>query len=249
MGGDSEESSRTIEVESTSGPGLDALEKEYANAKARIEHQHEVLKEFSREGMKMFRIMILFIAIPATILGAFSIDALLNFTEVLLSSETAVLFYNNDGFSHSQIFVSSGVCAVLSIIFHISASGQEFKGIRNQTNPNDMGLLIEHNITEESYLKMKIELLCERIKENRKTLRILEDFLAAGKIFTFLTVSGAGILFYKIVTGQPISVIVLLVIAAFLVWIMNKLPSNYIRADRFFGEEEPFDDEFEVKVE
>lgn len=248
MGEESESASRVIEVQASSEAGLEALEMEYKHVLDRIEHQHDVLKEFSREGMKMFRIMILFFAIPATVIGAFSLDTLLNFGDFLLSSKTAISFFSDEGFTHGHVFVSTGVFAILSIAFHIPATGQEFKGIRNQTNPNDISLLIDHNLTEESYLRMKLELLRDRIEENRKTLKVMEDFLAVGKVFTLLTVGGVGILFYNIATGRPISVLVLLVALAFILWVMQKLPSNYTRSDRFFVEEDPFDDEYNVEV-
>lgn len=241
-------SNDSIRVQSAGSPDIEPLEEEYNNALAHMEHQQEILKEFSREGMKMFRVLILFIAVPATILGAFSIDTLLNFSGLLVNSETAVSFPSNVDFTHEQMFVSTGVAAILAIAFHIPATGQEYKGIRNPTNPNDMGLLINHDITEESYLRMKLELLCSRIEENREVLKVMENLLAAGKIFTQLTVFGVGVIFYNIVTGAPVSGFVLVGVGLLIMGIEYKLPRNYVRADNPFLDADPYDEDPDIVI-
>lgn len=205
MNGGSDLAEDPITVQSGEYPDLDVLGKEYINALGRIEHQHEILKEFSKEGMKMFRVLILFVAVPATILGAFSIETLMNLSDVLINSEPAVSFPSDRYFTKSSIFNSTGVAAVLAIAFHVPASGHELKRIRNQTNPNDIGLVVDYDITEESYYRMKLKFLIERIEQNRKVLRVMENLLSIGKFFTLFTVLGVGVLFYNVGTGGPVS--------------------------------------------
>ena len=100
MANGSKAESDKITVQPTTYASVDVLEKEYTNAISRIEHQHEILTEFSREGMKMFRILILFVAVPATIIGAFSFDTLLTLSDFLLSSDIAVSVSQNSGLTN-----------------------------------------------------------------------------------------------------------------------------------------------------
>lgn len=237
-----------ITVQPTTYASLDALEREYNNALARIEHQHEILTEFSREGMKMFRILILFVAVPATIIGAFSFDALLNFSNFLLSSELAISVVQDSGLTNQDVFIATGTFVVLSVGFHVLAAGQEFKGIRNQTNPNDIDFVLNHNVSDESYLRMKLELLSSRIEENRRTLGVMESVLAVGKLFALMAVGGVAILLYNIATGGPLSVLFLLGVTLIVGAALTKFPSNYLRSDTFFGDNQPYDYE-NIEVE
>lgn len=244
----SEDMDDKITVQSSEYPSLEALEHEYTNALNRIEHQHDVLNEFSREGMRMFRILILFVAVPATIIGAFSFDTFLNFSEFLLSSEISISSPIGDGFTVQDVLVASGVFAALSVGFHISATGQDFKGVRSQTNTNEISVLLEHDISKESYLRMKLELLSDKIEENRKTLGVIEDFLAIGKVCTLGTVVGVSILLYNVATGNPFSVFYLLGLSLVAGVGLTRLPRNYVRVDSLFGDKEPYDnDEIEVQ--
>jgi len=243
MANGSKAESNKITVQPTTYASVDVLEKEYTNAISRIEHQHEILTEFSREGMKMFRILILFVAVPATIIGAFSFDTLLTLSDFLLSSDIAVSVPQNGGLTNQDILVTTGTFITLSVGLHVLAAGQEFKGIRNQTNPDDIDFVVDHNISKESYLRMKLRLLKNRIKENRKTLSVVESILAVGKLLTLISVVGVGILLYNIAIGRPLSVFVLLGLIIIVAAALVKFPSSYLRSDTFFSDDQPYDDE------
>jgi hypothetical protein len=243
MANGSKAESDKITVQPTTYASIDVLEKEYANAISRIEHQHEILTEFSREGMKMFRILILFVAVPATIIGAFSFDTLLTLSDSLLSSDIAVSVTQDSGLTNQDIFITTVTFIILSVGFHVLAAGQEFRGIRNQTNPADIDFVVDHDISEESYLRMKLKLLRNRIKENRKTLGVIESILAVGKLFTLIAVGGVGILLYNIASGRPLSVFLLLGLIIIIVAALVKFPSSYLRSDTFFSDDQPYEDE------
>lgn len=243
MANGSKAESDKITVQPTTYASVDVLEKEYTSAISRIEHQHKTLTEFSREGMKMFRILILFVAVPATIIGAFSFNTLLTLSDFLLSSDIAVSVPQNSGLTNQDIVVTTGTFITFSVGLHVLAAGQEFKGIRNQTNPDDIDFVVDHNISEESYFKMKLSLLRNRIKENRKTLAVIESILAVGKLFTLMSVGGVGILLYNISSGRPLSVFFLLGLSIIVVAALVKFPNSYLRSDTFFSDDQPYDDE------
>lgn len=243
MANGSKAESDKITVQPTTYASIDVLKREYASAISRIEHQHEILTEFSREGMRMFRILILFVAVPATIIGAFSFDTLLRLSDFLLSSDIAVSVSQDSGLTNRDILVTTGTFIVLSVGLHVLAAGQEFRGIRNQANPDDIDFVVNHNISEESYLRMKLRLLRNRIKENRKTLGVIESILAVGKLFALVAVGGVGILVYNIASGRPLSVFLLLGLIIIIVAALVKFPSNYLRSDTFFGDDQPYDGE------
>lgn len=224
----------------------DVLQSELDYSIQEIQHQQNTFKEFSREGMKMFRLLTLFIAIPATILGAFNagnMDPLIN---TIMSSRPAIVFPLEFVFSMSQVFVSTSIAIILAMAAHTPAMGYEYRGIQSITNPKDMKFVNEHKVNQETYYKFKLNLLRDRISDNDDVLFMIESYLSIGKFLISAGILGAGVIFYSVATESAISWIWFSPIALLVFLSLIQLPSRYIKADQLFSKSPPYEDEFSI---
>lgn len=216
------------------GGDVEVLAIEHQNVKDRFSEQHETLREFSQEGMNIFRLVILFVAAPAAILGALSPENLQQLGELLLSNECAIRNGSTCIPIHFITFMS-GLLLVLAVSVNVAASGYESRAIHNYTNPEDVILTIESNFLMQEYYNNRLIESVDRLDHNERVIMVMEQFLAFGKVFLYLSIFTITTLVYVILSDSPIPLIrwagLLFLYLLPIVYYMRELPQEYLRAD------------------
>jgi len=215
-------------------PDLDVLSDEGENAKERLSKQHETLREFSQEGMNMFRLLLLFVAAPAAILGALSPEGLQRLGEVLLANECAIGTAQMC-LSTNWLSIFTGGLFVFAAGMNIVASGYEARAIHKITNPEDVVDTITLKPSLRDYRERQLTNAVKRIHHNNRVISVMEQFLTFGKIFLYLGAFTTGTLAYIILSRSSIPaihwIIALVVYFLPLGYYIRKTPTDYRRAD------------------
>lgn len=229
-------------------PDEQILEIEYENAKRRLGEQRETLKEFSNEGARYIRLLLLFIGTPLAILGALDPDTLLRTIRNLTSTECVVTF-PVDCLSANLISILVGITLIFSIVTNILAGGFEARGIYNATDPNDLQQTIHFDNSASEYLQDRLKDYRDRIEHNDRVIHTEESLLVGGKFTLILAVYGLGTLAYALLTEVTIQFVIWIGILAALWAIiflpLIYLPSNYMQSDRFIRFNPLYDTEYE----
>lgn len=214
------------------------LEMEYQNGIERLRQQQDTFQEFSREGMRIFRLLLLLVAAPAAILGALSPQIIANLGNVLLSGSCA-LTYSGGCVPIGWVSISTGALFLISMFLNVAASGYEAHGVRNLTNPNDIdSLLADSDKGKIAYLKEKLHQFQGRIRHNDQIISAEELLLGTGKSTIIFTMYGAASIIYVIVADSSVPVIIWLI--GFMIsmlpvyWFFRDTPDLYEQQDHFF---------------
>jgi len=224
---------------------LEILEYELEKANERLSQQKKTLREFSQEGMNIFRLILLFVAGPAAILGALSPETLTEVTGVIFSNECTVRVPGWGCVSFQYYTIATGASIALSAIANIAGAGYEARATYAFTNPTDIIEATQQDISKYKYKKKRLEDTVERIEHNNRIIRMMEEFLAIGKAFlsfsTFLVLS----LVYLGITGSEISLLVwlvaLLIYYSPLLAYIRYFPDSAYRADRVINQDPLYD--------
>ena len=181
---------------------IDVLQSEYENAKERIKQQREELKEFSREGLQIFRLSILLVGVPATVLGAFKPNSLSQLIESATSSTCVVSEFCLPTYMFTYM---AFVAYLFGVLLNIMASGYESRGAHNISNPEDINKITSSNDSLMKYYHRRLKTYEKRITHNDRLLHVEESVLTGGKITLSFAVLFAVPPVFKIVTGSLIS--------------------------------------------
>lgn len=209
---------------------------QYENAKQRLNQQREEVKEFSQEGLRTFRIIILLVAGPAAILAALELELLYELIDFLTSNRCAV---ENICISTYDITRAAFVLLVLSVFFSIIASGYEVRGIHNASNPEDIHRTTSQDESLSDYYSRQLNEYQKRIVHNDKILHIEESLLSLSKVSLTFSVYCIIPIIYVMVTGSRIKLEYLIALLASFVIIVAALsyyrPAGYITSDRIIA--------------
>ena len=222
---------KEIDEGSETGSNPDVLEKEMELARSRLQEQRDTLNGFSDEGLRVLRLLLLFITAPAAIVGALNFEILTEIYNLLLSDQSVIDLYF-DTFSASIVFQASLGFFAMALVLNTFAMGLEARGIANGSNPNDVFLTYSNGYTKSQYYKMKMEEYVLRIDQNDRVISVMEQFLAVSK--TFIMMWGILILtlIYSLFTSQPVGIHVLLIPFLLALFYSRSLPASYMRSDR-----------------
>lgn len=208
-----------------------SLRTEYESARARFQEQRETFKEFSNEGLNVFRLSILLVGVPAAVVGAINPQSLTRIVGSLYSTECAI-----DAFSVCLLdmtFVTDLAVRtfLLAILAHIMASGFEARGTHNETNPNDIHEVLAEEPVEAGFYRMKLRKYERRIENNDRIIFAMEFLLGAGKFLFVTAVAGAVVLAYALVFNRPFDGLWLGFAVGMLIMAGVVFPPAYIKAD------------------
>lgn len=213
---------------------LHIFEKETQDAQERLKQQQATIKEFSREGLKMLRILLLMIGTPAAIIGALQPNTLADISSQILSSRGAI---EAAGVSLSMNLVAgvTGFVFTMSIVSNVVAAGYEERGIHNLSNPEDLSEVLNGSPDSEKYYRSKLEKYKSRIEYNDSVLNGFETILTVGKATAVISIYGIVTILYVILTDSPVGLgwaataaLILLGPAAVTLW---SLPNKYRKVD------------------
>lgn len=215
-------------------PEDQVLEIEFQNAKQRLTEQRETLKEFSKEGARIFRLMLLFVGAPLAILGALGPQVLLNLSDTLTSNQCLITFPSGC-LSASLITILTGLGLIFSAIFNVLAGGFEARGAHNLTNPEDIHLTIQSNRDISDHLRERLIDYRDRIEHNDRIIHIQESLLMSGKFLLILSIYGVGTLIYALLSNVEIRfinwAIVFLIHFLLLGLLLLYVPKEYVGSD------------------
>lgn len=226
---------------------------EYENAKSRLAEQQETLRDFSHEGMRMFRLIILLIAAIAAFVGALSPDLLVHFGDTIISESCAV----SSEFgcvSVGMITILSGILLVIAAVLNVVAAGHEAVGTFNFTNPEDIYQSLKNpEVSVTQHHKNQLEECIKRIDHNDRIISGTESILAMGKFVLLLSIFGFASLFYITSTGAALPAVywfiafILIFIPPILIF--SYVPKRYLKVDRWsFSYTSLYDRNYEEKI-
>ncbi|MFD1564421.1 hypothetical protein ACFR99_12775 [Haloarchaeobius amylolyticus] len=224
--------------EDDSGSNLRILETEYENAQERLNQQQECLKEFSKEGMQMFRLILLFVAAPIALLGALDPQTLYHVNSAIMSNDcvTPVL---GPCISFRTASYVTGTFLIISAGVNLFGAGYEARGVHNLSNPKDISWVLSTDHSEKEYLQDRLETYRNRIKHNDSIIGVKEFFLAFGKFTLLLSIFGITTIAAALIIGSPIgplqSVFVLLLFLLPMVSQLRNAPDAYMDTERYPG--------------
>lgn len=213
------------------------LEIEYERARERLSEQQETLKEFSREGLKIFRLFLLFIAAPIALLGALDPQTLFQARDLLISGDCAIFGLRSCAFSIKAISSLTGVFLVMCAGMNLFASGYEARGVYNATNPEDINEVISDTKPEGDYWKERLKAYQKRIDHNDRIIWVKESLLVLGKVTFLLSIFGIVSIIAVVMNESPLrSPVWLAVLVLFLspsAYLLLKSPPEYRDTDVF----------------
>lgn len=211
------------------------LVSEYQNAQDRLAEQQETFREFSNEGMNIFRLLLLFVAAPAAILGALGSGVLGQFGQSITSSTCAVQT-GVDCISMLHLTGTTTLGLFLTAVLHIAPAGYEARGVHNLTNPSDLHEVLNSDESSTEYYRRRLREYRDRIEHNDRIIHYQEGFLGIGKGVLVSTIGGLAVLSYPILIGPPLPAVIfwaVMIIALFGgLATLYSFPRPYTKADR-----------------
>ncbi|WP_396613147.1 hypothetical protein ACH9L7_07770 [Haloferax sp. S1W] len=213
------------------GQDLTSLKEEYESAKDRFQEQRETFKEFSHEGLKVFRLSVLLVGVPTAIFGAINPQSIGGLLDSVYSTECAVQSFSLCIADMGAMTNLTIPAFLLAVLFHIMGSGYESRGVHNETNPHDIHKIRNSNPETKDFYRAKLRAYEVRIEENDRIISAIEFILGFGKFMFGTAVSGVAAIAYTLVFNRPFEG--LWVILALLVLFVSSstFPRSYIQAD------------------
>jgi len=206
-------------------------QEEYENAGARLQEQRQTLENFSNEGLRVFRLSVLLVGVPVAVLGAIDSQSLGNTVELLYSTDCAVSSLSVCIADMKSILYLIVPAFLITVLLHIMSSGFEARGVHNQTNPDDIYKIRNHQLSEREYYKKKLSVYEGRIEDNDRVIFAIETFLGFGKFFFSVSVSGMFILTYVLAFGEPFEGLWILSVVLIILGASHVFPTSYHKAD------------------
>lgn len=135
---------------------------------------------------------------------------------------------------------------ILSLIFLIATSGYEGRAVENQTNPEDIGQVLDSTYSQSDYYRDKLEKYLERIHNKDKVIFVLESFLVLSKIFLLVGITTGVIAINFALNGSPLTISIVslvgLVLLGLIFWkLFQLLPEKYRQSDVLIRFNPPYD--------
>ncbi|SFS92636.1 hypothetical protein [Halostagnicola kamekurae] len=213
------------------------LQTEYEGAKERLSQQQDTFKEFSREGLQMFRLLLLFVAAPTALFGALDPQTLVQVNDLVTSNYCTISGIEGCLMSMKWVSALTGSFLVLSAGMNLFAAGYEARGVHNASNPEDLHRIISNDDFEEDYWRERLKTYRERIDHNDRVIWIKESLLALGKVTLLISIFGITSVIVVTMIGSPLKIrqwlTVLLVFLFPMLLSLQKAPKRYADADAF----------------
>jgi len=208
----------------------DVLKEELEMAKSRLQEQRDTLSNFSDEGLRVLRLLLLFITAPAAIIGALNFE-ILNEIYILALSDQDVINIYFGAFTANTVFKGSMVIYALALILNTSAMGLEARGIANGSNPNDVFLALTNEYDRVEYYKVKLREYVVRIDHNDRIIAVMEQFLAVSKACIMMWAILILVLFYSLIVEESIGIHLILLPFLLMILYTKSLPMDYMKSD------------------
>ncbi|OAQ53305.1 hypothetical protein HTG_07445 [Natrinema mahii] len=230
-------SSGTYDKDGTRESDLDILQAEYEGAKERLSQQQDTFKEFSREGLQMFRLLLLFVAAPTALFGALDPQALVQVNSIITSNDCAISGLGGCMMSMKVISALTSIFFIVSAGMNLFAAGYEARGVHNASNPEDLHRIISNDDFEENYWRNRLKTYRDRIDHNDRIIWMKESLLALGKVTLLISIFGISSVIVVIMIDSPLKIhqwlTVLLVFLFPMLYSFRNAPKVYLDADAF----------------
>lgn len=208
---------------------------ELENSKNRLGEQQNTLRSFSKEAMKMVRLLILLVGVPIALFGTLGPDTWQKTIELLLSND-CIVSMGAVCLANRVFSIFSGAMVIFTMVLNVGAAGLEAHGVRNHTNPIDLSRILEDKFDDGSpYLRDRLEARKSRMRHNDQIISTMEKILAVSKATLVFAIMGSSTLAYGLVAQTPINSLLwaLFLLLPVLVFgfISKNLPKDYIQQD------------------
>lgn len=199
--------------ESRNSPPERVLKLEYENAKQRLNSQNEIIKSFSKEGTRYFRLILVLVGVPVALLGAFDPATLSQANRLILSNEC--MLTNQPCIPIRYVTIAGFTLLLITASMNIGAGGYEAYNTRNISNPNDIDDTISSDRSTSCHLENRLKQYKERIEHNDEVIFSLDRILIIGKISLTYALFTLSLVAYRLAVGPTASGLELLAVVIF----------------------------------